>query len=211
MNRDTRLAQALVREAALRLPDPMFLGWNHFLNELNKFVNEHVRKQPGDPLTFVTLKGEPTKGSAILSIYTEDPEKWGFTPEKMVQAVKYFAGEMGIEVGREGVDPENPDSVLVVVKGLPTYEAPENHHNLRNLWMKKALASGEAVDVRMVGIETEPGVFRLDGFIDGVKYVDSQNEQSVHSIGKDLESGEILASLDDRFYQNPDYECIYLI
>ena len=117
---------------------------------------------------------------------------------------------MGIQAGPEQFDPDHPDSVMIPVNGLNTYEAPEGHGQMRNQWMKKALQSGEAVDVRMVGVEAEPGVFRLDGFIDGVTYVDAQEEMFIQSIGKDLERGEILAATDSRFYQNDDYECIYL-
>jgi hypothetical protein len=209
-DRTDKLAQELVRQAALKLPESTFLGWRHFLHELNKFVNEYIRKQPGDPLTFVTLHGESKKDSAVLNVYIGENEHYNTDPEKLINGVKYFLGEMGIQVQSIQRRPGESDSMLVAVSGISKFEEPAHHGTIKNTWMKNALRSGDAIDVRMTGVEVEPGVFRLTEFISEVTYVDGEDEAFIQSIGKDLESGEILAATDGRFYQNDDFECIYL-
>jgi hypothetical protein len=207
--RTDRLAREMVRQAALKLPDPTFLGWRHFLHELNTFVNEYIRKQPGDPLNFVTLRGEPTKDSAVLDVYFGEREEYDIDPEKLINGIKYFLGEMGIQIQSIQKRPEEQD-FLVTVSGISQFDEPAHHKKIKNTWMRNALRSGDAIDVRMIGNEVEPGVFRLNEFIPNVDYVDAEDETFIYSIGKDLESGEILASVDTRFYMNDDYECIYL-
>jgi len=210
-DRTDRLAQEMVRQAALKLPEPTFLGWRHFLHELNSFVNEYIRKQPGDPLTFVTLHGEPEKDSAVLNVYVGEGERHNTDPEKLINGISYFLEEMGIKRQSIRQRPGEPDSILVTISGISKFEEPAHHKNIKNTWMKNALRSGNAIDVRMLGVEVEPGVFRLSEFIPEVQYVDAEDEDFIRSIGKDLESGEILAAIDTRFYNNEDYECLYLI
>jgi len=209
-DRTDRLAQELVRQAALNLPDPTFLGWRHLLHELNKFVNEYVRKQPEDGLTFVTLQGSPDKNSAVLDVYASGEERYNNDPEKLIKGVSYFLGEMGIKIDSIRKKPEDPNSMLVAVSGISKFEEPYHHKIIKNTWMKNALRAGDVIDVRMIGTEVEPGVFRLNEFIPDVDYVDAEDEAFIYSIGKDLESGEILAAVDGRYYNNDDYECIYL-
>jgi len=211
IDRTERLATEMVRQAALNLPDKTFLGWRDFLHKLNRFVNEFVRKQPEDPLEFVTIHGEPQEGSAILDVYSGDSERHGFSPEKLLNGVRYFLGEMGINIEAIQQKPGEPDSQLVTVSGISKYEEPEHHKTLKNQWMRRALQSGDAIDVEQIGVEVEPGVFRLTEFTPGIQYVVAKDETFIYSIGKDNESGEFLAAEDDRFYQNPDYECVYLI
>ena len=214
--REDVLADHLVRRAAMNLPEPVFMGWKHFLNELNTFVNAHVRKQPGDPVQFIVFQGEPTEEEAILHFYlSEAQERYGFDPQKMLSAARYFIGEMGPDIVAEGQDPEDPPNWLMKLNNLQVYEQPEGHRNIKNTWMKNALKNGTAIDVNMVGMKTsDPGVYKLTEFTEGVNYVDAETEQFIQSIGKDRDTGEILASLDTRFYQDPEYqdeyECIYL-
>ena len=209
-HRTDRLAQEMVRQAALKLPDSTFLGWRHFLHELNRFVNEYVRQQPDDPLNFVTLHGEPRGDSAVLDVYVGENEQYNTDPDKLVKGVSYFLGEMGIKLQSVRRKSGEPNSMLLMVSGISKFEEPAHHATIRNTWMKNALRSGDAVDVRMMGVEVEPGVFRLTEFIPDVTYVDGEDEAFIQSIGKDNESGEILAATDGRFYQNDDYECVYL-
>jgi hypothetical protein len=209
-DRTEKLAQEMARQAALKLPESTFLGWRHFLHELNTFVNEYIRKKPEDPLTFVTFDGEPTKDSAVLDVYIGEGEHYATDPEKLMNGIKYFLGEMGIQVQSIRQEPEE-GSILVTVSGISKFEEPVHHKKIKNTWMRNALRSGDAIDVRMLGVEVEPGVFRLSEFIPEVQYVDAEDEVFIYSIGKDLESGEILAAVDGRFYNNEDYECIYLI
>jgi hypothetical protein len=209
-DRTDYLAQELVRQAALKLPESTFLGWRHLLYELNQFVNEYVRKKSGDPLNFVTLSNESEGDSKILDVYVGDSESHGFDPEKLINGVKYFLGEMGIQIQSIRKKPGEPTSILISVSGISKFDAPAHHKKIKNTWMRDALQSGDAIDVRMIGMEVEPGVFRLTEFVPDIEYVDAENEAFIQSIGKDLASGEILASTDGRFYNNDDYECIYL-
>jgi hypothetical protein len=180
------------------------------LHELNKFVNIHVRKND-DELNFVTLENDQwreNKDEAVLSIYLGHAEKYKTDPQKMVNGVKYFLGEMGINISKQ--EPDDEGNVVLHVHGLDKFNQHGKYDNLKNKWMQRALEGGTAVDVRETGVETEPGVFRLTEFIPEVTYVDSETESFIQSIGKDLESGEILASTGTEFYGHEDYECIYL-
>jgi hypothetical protein len=160
-------------------------------------------------LNFVTLRGEPTKDSAVLDVYFGEGGEYNIDPDKLINGVKYFLGEMGIQIQSIQKRPEESD-VLVTVSGISMFEEPYHHKKMKNTWMRNALRSGDAIDVRVIGVEVEPGVFRLNEFIPDVDYVDAEDEVFIYSIGKGLESGEILASVDTRFYMNEDYECIYL-
>jgi hypothetical protein len=209
-NRTQRLAQELIRKAALNLPESTFLGWRHFVHELNQFVNKHVRNKPDDNLTFVTIQTPIEKNHAILDLYVGEPEEYGIDPKKLVTAVQYFVREMDMKMDSVERRPDEPDNILVSVSGLSRFEEPSHYKNIKNLWMKNALMVGDAIDVRTTGVEVEDGVFKLNEFVPGIKYVDSENEQFIQSIGKDRSSGEMLASLDTRFYEDPEYECVYL-
>jgi len=80
-------------------------------------------------------------------------------------------------------------------------------HNLR---MQEMLRSGEALDVRKIGVEVEPGFFKLTTFVDGKDYCDARSEQWIWSIGLLRETGEIYAATDAVLYQNPRYETLWL-
>jgi hypothetical protein len=82
--------------------------------------------------------------------------------------------------------------------------------SMANQAMANKLIKGKALDVRTVGHEVEPGVYQLRGYVDDVDYCDAEKEQWIWSIGKRLSDGVILASTDARFYENPDYKCLWL-
>jgi hypothetical protein len=81
---------------------------------------------------------------------------------------------------------------------------------MRNQAMLRKLEKNEAADVRTVGEELAPGVFRLQAFTEGIDYCDAEKEDWIWSIGKDLRDGTILASTDARFFRNPDFDCLFL-
>jgi hypothetical protein len=194
----------------IKAAESSYLGWTHFLNDLNQFINQKVRHKD-DGVHYVSLRGEPQRNRAILSVYTAPNQ--GHDPQKLLSATRYFLGENGIKIISEEED-DHPslqgESVLLTVTGLNRYSLPDHFRNIKNTWMRNALSNGTAIDVREIGFEVEPGVFRLTEFIPGVEYVDSSEEAFIWSIGKDLESGEIYAATDTRFYQDDDYECLYL-
>lgn len=78
-----------------------------------------------------------------------------------------------------------------------------------NLAMKRLLDRGELIDVSVFP-EFEPGVYRLNTFIEDRDYADVKKELWIWSIGRDLATGIYYASVDARFYQNPLYHCVWL-
>lgn len=81
---------------------------------------------------------------------------------------------------------------------------------MSNLRMREKLDAGECIDVNTIGRSIGSGVFVLKSYVDGVDYCDAANDQWIWSIGKDLLTNEILASTDTRFYQHPQYNCLWL-
>jgi hypothetical protein len=81
---------------------------------------------------------------------------------------------------------------------------------MMNRSMQEKLNSGDALDVRKIGRVIQPGLFTLDQFLEGKDYCDAENEAWIWSIGRDKETGDILASTTAEFYQNPDFECLWL-
>ena len=74
--------------------------------------------------------------------------------------------------------------------------------------MIEKVNSGEAIDLSKN--ETKDGFYILKQFVDGADYCDLKNETWIWSIGKNYKTGQILASTDTVFYQNPDFECLWL-
>jgi hypothetical protein len=81
---------------------------------------------------------------------------------------------------------------------------------MHNRAMRRKLEDGEALDVRAIGKELEPGVFELSRFVDDVDYCDAKNEEWIWSIGRRLRDGVVLAATNARFYQNDEFECLWL-
>jgi len=81
-----------------------------------------------------------------------------------------------------------------------------------NLAMARKLESGEALDVLAIGmlLPDHDGVYKLRTYIDDKDYCDAHLEAWIWSIGRSLLTGEILAATDARYYQNPDFECLWL-
>lgn len=68
----------------------------------------------------------------------------------------------------------------------------------------------EAVDVNVIGTPVEKGVFKLARFTEDTDYCDLVGRAWIWSIGRHKQSGEIRASTDTRFYNNSEYECLFL-
>jgi len=81
---------------------------------------------------------------------------------------------------------------------------------MQNKRMEEKLDRLDAMDVRVVGFEIEPGVFELTKFVEDVDYCDALNEQWIWSIGRREKDDRIFAAVDARFYQKPGYECLWL-
>lgn len=78
--------------------------------------------------------------------------------------------------------------------------------------MLRSLLEGDTLDVRAIGraARGRPGEFILDTFAEGIDYADVDNGAWIHSIGRHKKTGKIYASIYSNFYQNPDYECLWL-
>lgn len=81
---------------------------------------------------------------------------------------------------------------------------------MSNKAMMRKLLAHEALDVCVEGQEVEPGIYQLRRFCDGVDYCDASKEKWIWSIGKREGDGEIFASTDTRYYQNNNFECLFL-
>jgi hypothetical protein len=186
-----------------------FLGWQHFIHELNLFLNKNVTKDTHG-LTYVTLGNSAyweSPDKPLIQVFTGQEPPLDYDPMKLVSGTKYFLGEHGIKILKAHQEEDTWDAVI---SGLSKYERPETYQNIKNTWMKKELLSGTVIDVRQVGVEIEPGVFKLTHFVPETQYVDPEKEQFIYSIGKDRETGDILAAYDTRFYNDDDYETLYL-
>jgi hypothetical protein len=76
--------------------------------------------------------------------------------------------------------------------------------------MREKLDLGECVDVNTIGHSIGAGAYVLKSYEDGKDYCDAASEAWIWSIGRHAASGTIFAAIDNRFYQNPHYECLWL-
>ena len=90
--------------------------------------------------------------------------------------------------------------------------------------MQRKLEKGEAIDISAFP-KVQGGDYLLRDFTDGVDYCDANAEQWIWSIGRPLkkmavqgsdnvvwilDQNDYLASQSNRYYQNPDFECVWL-
>jgi hypothetical protein len=75
--------------------------------------------------------------------------------------------------------------------------------------MARTLEKGLTIDVAKCP-RLDDGAYVLQRYVDNVDYCDSVTEQWIWSIGKHRLSGRILAATDARYYENPNYECLWL-
>ena len=83
---------------------------------------------------------------------------------------------------------------------------------VHNYAMERKLQSGEALDVNLIGkpMENFPGVWTIEGFLEDIDYCDAEDEQWIWSIGQDIHTGQIYASTDVRFANNPKFLLLWL-
>ena len=83
---------------------------------------------------------------------------------------------------------------------------------MRNRSMAAKLARGEAIDVAPYRTETE-GLYRLPAnlSVESVDLCDAEHGAWIWSVGRRLAAPhEVVAATDARFYQNPEWECLWL-
>jgi hypothetical protein len=78
-----------------------------------------------------------------------------------------------------------------------------------NLRMQEKIKAGEAIDVSDFP-QTNGDYVITHNFIDNVDYCVAAEDDWIRSIGRRKSDGVILASTSGKFYQHPDFECIWL-
>jgi hypothetical protein len=78
-----------------------------------------------------------------------------------------------------------------------------------NKAMERKIQAGECLDIASYRVPGT-GTYLLPSFEEGKDYADAVREEWIWSIGRERETGHIIASTDTRFYQNPQYECLFL-
>ncbi len=81
---------------------------------------------------------------------------------------------------------------------------------MNNVAMAEMLRQGAALSVLSEGKEVQPGLYRLDRFVEDKDYCDPQRELWIWSVGKSVFDGKIYAATDARFYEDPNWECLFL-
>lgn len=83
---------------------------------------------------------------------------------------------------------------------------------MNNLAMQEKLASGECLDLNVIGEEQPDGTYEIrpGEFKEDVDYCDAEDERWVWSIGRRLSDGRVFASFDTRFYGTEEYKCLWL-
>ncbi len=79
-------------------------------------------------------------------------------------------------------------------------------------YMEEKIADGECLDIATIGVRVRPGVYRLQNFNerDGMDYCDLAGKDWIRSIGRHKQTAEIIASTSTEFYENPEYDCLFL-
>lgn len=80
---------------------------------------------------------------------------------------------------------------------------------VKNLAMVRSIAVQEAIDLSSCKVN-EHGDRLMSFFVDGKDYCILETEQWIWSIGRHIVSGQIVASTSTKFYDNPNYDCLWL-
>jgi hypothetical protein len=92
--------------------------------------------------------------------------------------------------------------VIVTLESVQTPRTPST--------MRRTVEKGTTIDVGAYGPEQRDGTFELPEYVDGMDYCHAATGRWVWSIGRDKASGKVFAAFDSRFYQNAEYDCLWL-
>ena len=81
---------------------------------------------------------------------------------------------------------------------------------MENLAMQHKLQTGECLSVLKEGFSREDGTFQLRRFVENKDYCDPVRERWIWSIGRRFSDGVIFAATDTRYYDNPNFEGLFL-
>ena len=184
-----------------------FLSIQDLQNQLNSKLNNIFHQLKGNDSHYVVISRNNTADVYI------GPSDLEINKEKLIQAAKYCLKELGVKIWHGKINPNDNEIFSIPIFWYDRYAAQDYNH-VANLTAKKMLEKGHAIDVADIGIETEPGVWKLNKFVNSSEYYDSKNNKWIETIGKDKETGDIFASCDGRFYapNKPDfkYQTIWL-
>ncbi len=75
--------------------------------------------------------------------------------------------------------------------------------------MEEKLQKGEAIDLAR-NPKLANGDYVLKSFVPDKDYCDSKEEAWIWSIGRNIYTKEIIASTSGKFYENPEYDCLFV-
>jgi hypothetical protein len=78
-----------------------------------------------------------------------------------------------------------------------------------NLRAQEKIASGEAMDLSDFP-QIDGDYVITNNFVDDIDYYVTAEDDWIRSIGRRKSDGVILASTSAKFYQHPDFDCIWL-
>jgi len=81
---------------------------------------------------------------------------------------------------------------------------------MENVSMRRLLHGGQALNVLDEGRELQSGMYELRRFVEGKDYCDPTKERWIWSIGRRFSDGKILAATDARFYNDRNFDCLFL-
>jgi len=85
------------------------------------------------------------------------------------------------------------------------------YDGMENRAMRDKLERGECVDLSRCRVTADLAyIVPPDVWQDDVDYCNALTERWIWSIGRERATGTIYAAHDTRFYQNPDYHCLWL-
>jgi len=88
---------------------------------------------------------------------------------------------------------------------MPQYDHMENRA------MRNKLERGECIDLSRCRMELDGSyIIPPDVWQEDIDYCNAQTEGWIWSIGRETATGIIRAAHDTRFYQNPEYHCLWL-
>ena len=79
-----------------------------------------------------------------------------------------------------------------------------------NKAMESKLRRGHALSVLKEGARVDSSSYLLRRFVEGKDYCDPVRELWIWSIGRNVFDGRIMAATDARYYQDPNWECLFL-
>ena len=81
---------------------------------------------------------------------------------------------------------------------------------MQNLAMQRKLQLGEAINVLTEGRKIDDSMYEIRNFKQNVDYCDPVAERWIWSVGQRIVDNKIFGATDARFYDNPNYSCLFV-